>query len=355
MEQPPSVLRINSSYSRIIARMLRLQERDLPALLAGTGLPVDILLPGDETHLSGEQQIQILANGHRLIHLPGFGLAMGQHLGPASHGPIGYLSLCSPDLESALSAFAEFLPARLPLVALEIALSDEWLECGYHIRAHAPDYIRQGMEESFAVSVQSVVETILRRDVTEAEVAFSHPRPEYAGRYAELLHGCYRFDSDRVYYRLPATLARVANSGGDSEAFRLTRDLCSQLLEQQPAAARSVSDRVRTLLLSQPQGDVSEEQIAKAMFVSRRTLARRLEQEGSGYREIRARVLSELARQSLRQSGQSVESIAASLGYHDSSAFRKAFKRWTGATPQAYRRRISSTMMDEAAPAVVMD
>lgn len=352
MEERATELRINSSYSRIIARMLHLQERELPALLAGTGLAAEILLPGDETYLNDEQQIQILANGHRLMHQPGFGLALGQQLGPASHGPIGYLSLSSPDLESALSAFADFLPARLPLISLDITVSGEWLECGYHIRARAPDYIRQSMEESFAVSLQSVVEAILRREAREAEVAFSHSRPDYVGRYAEMLHGSYRFESDRVYYRLPAALARVANSAGDSEAFRLTRNLCSKLLEQQPVAARSVSDRVRTLLLSQPQGVVSEEQIAKAMFVSRRTLARRLEQEGSGYREIRAAVLGELARQSLRQTSQSVESIAASLGYHDSAAFRKAFKRWTGITPQAYRAR--STISNRAALAAAV-
>ena len=40
---------IPSTYSRIIARMLGLQERELPYLLAGTGLTPDILMPGDDT------------------------------------------------------------------------------------------------------------------------------------------------------------------------------------------------------------------------------------------------------------------------------------------------------------------
>ena len=117
-------LLIPSSYSRIIARMLGLQERGLPALLAGTGLPVSILLPGDETLISGTQQVQVLANGHRLMRGPGFGLAMGAQLGPASHGPVGYLSLASPDLHSALQAYADFIPARLPLIDLQVSLSE---------------------------------------------------------------------------------------------------------------------------------------------------------------------------------------------------------------------------------------
>ena len=65
-------LQIPSSYSRIIARMLGLQERGLPGLLVGTGLPVSILQPGDETLISGDQQVQVLANGHRLMRGPGF-------------------------------------------------------------------------------------------------------------------------------------------------------------------------------------------------------------------------------------------------------------------------------------------
>ena len=329
-------LQIPSSYSRIIARMLGLQERGLPGLLVGTGLPVSILQPGDETLISGDQQVQVLANGHRLMRGPGFGLAMGAQLGPASHGPVGYLSLASPDLHSALKAYADFIPARLPLIDLRVTLSRHWLECSYDVLVDAPDYIRHGMAESFAVSVQAIVEEILRRDAVEAEIAFSHPEPEYADRYAEVLHGTWSFEQEQIFYRLPASLSTVANTTGDSEAVRLAGELCNGLLQQARESASS-SDRVRTLLLTVPQSTISEEQVARSMFVSKRTLARRLAREGTGYRQLRDEVLCELAGRFLRQTNRSVESIAVSLGYNDSAAFRKAFRRWTGTSPAAFR------------------
>jgi AraC-like DNA-binding protein len=72
--------------------------------------------------------------------------------------------------------------------------------------------------------------------------------------------------------------------------------------------------------------------------VSKRTLARRLESENTRYRKIRDQVLLELAQRYLRESRQWVESIAGLLGYYDSAAFRKAFKRWTAMTRREFRR-----------------
>ena len=347
MIQAPDSFQVPSSYSRIIARMLELQERELPDLLAGTGLPTHILQPGDETFISGAQQIQVLENGHRLMRGAGFGLALGRQLGPSSHGPVGYLSLASPNLVGALTAYGNFIPARLPFVSLEVTLTEDWLECSYRILLQTPEAIAQSMAESFALSVQLVVEAILRREAREAQLGFRHSRPDHANRYRDFLHGRVAFNCDRVYYRLPAALAHVPNSAGDTESFRLTRELCNRLLRQQPRLERSVEDRVRTLLLTQPQGAVNEELVAKAMFVSRRTLARRLAQEGTGYRRIRDDVLYELASQSLLEPGRSVESIAASLGYHDSAAFRKAFRRWSGQTPGAWRAASQSPSMQQ--------
>ena len=101
--------------------------------------------------------------------------------------------------------------------------------------------------------------------------------------------------------------------------------------------ARSTSDRVRSLLLSKTPGSVTETDVASAMFVSKRTLARRLAAEGSSYHNVREQLLSELARRHLRESRLSVEAVATLLGYNDAAAFRKAFRRWYGQSPKAFR------------------
>ena len=83
MQRDSGSFSIPSSYSRIVARELGLQERELPRLLWGTGLPVSALLPGDESLLTGQQQIQVLVNARQISGVDHIGLRIGQQLQPA--------------------------------------------------------------------------------------------------------------------------------------------------------------------------------------------------------------------------------------------------------------------------------
>jgi len=339
MALPATEFPIPSSYSRIIARVVNLQERDLGKLLRNTDLPESILMPGDETRISGQQQLQILENGQRLLNSPDFGLRLGKLLQPSAHGALGYLILSSPDLLSALQALRDYLPLRLPWVAIDLAVDDDTIHCQLRFEMPQDDnlFARTTIAECFAMFVQSIVESVLGRPATEATIAFGHQAPIHAKSYGEYLHGLVCFACQGTSYHLPAKLAGAANTLGDNETYRLTQELCNKLLEQTPRSASTMADRVRTLLLLSPIESSTETEVARNLFVSKRTLARRLEKEGTGYRQIREQFLQELARRYLLESNQTVDTVAASLGYGDAAAFRKAFRRWTGMTPQEFR------------------
>jgi len=329
---------IPSSYSRIVARELGLQERDLPRLLRKTGLPVDILLPGDETRLTGRQQLQVLDNAQGMLASPELGLRLGRQLQPSAHGPLGYLALSSPDLITSLESLRDFLPARLPMVKLDLALQDDWLCCSLEIKLEANREERRILHECFALVIQSFVEAILGREVTESTIEMAHPRPAYHAVYADYMHSPVSFACTGTRYLLPAKLARVSNVSGDPASYALAQDLCLKLLQQVPHTAVSSADRVRHILLMRTPGSVTETDVARAMYISKRTLARRLEREGDSYRQIREKLLSEMAARHLQESGLSVEAVAAMLGYNDAAAFHKAFRRWYGQSPGQFRR-----------------
>jgi AraC-like DNA-binding protein len=93
-------------------------------------------------------------------------------------------------------------------------------------------------------------------------------------------------------------------------------------------------------MLSHPLGELNEEDAAAILFVSKRTLARLLEKEGSSYKQIRDQILSQQASGYLRNSDLSVDAIAFLLNYYDSANFRRAFKRWFNLTPSQYREQV---------------
>jgi AraC-like DNA-binding protein len=196
------------------------------------------------------------------------------------------------------------------------------------------------IQECFAMVIQSLIEAVLGREVKNARIELAHARPPYHRLYRQYLHSPVEFGRHHNTFRLPANLARVPNASGDPDSYALAQDLCLKLLEQVPKSALSTVDRVKHLLLSQTPGTVTETAVARAMFVSKRTLARRLDKEGDSYRAIRERVLSELAARHLRESGLTVESVATLLGYNDTAAFRKAFYRWYGQAPSEFRNNI---------------
>ena len=329
---------ITSSYSRIIARELRLQERDLPALLRGTGLPLLVLQPGDQTPLSGHQQIRIIQNARAINNSPLLGLQLGRQLQPSAHGPIGYLALSSPDLLTALQALRDFLPLRIGFARLGLDLSRDWLKCTLQLRLDAAAVERRMLLECFALLLQTLVESVLGKPPAGARFELAFPAPDYQASYSEFLHAPVHFSRSHSQLVLPAELAYTANaSGDDPAAYRLAQDLCHKLLAEVPSESLSSTDQVRRLLLSRPAGAANEEDIASALFVSKRTLARRLAREGSGYRQLREQVLAELAAEHLRDSRLSVDSVAELLGYHDAANFRRACHRWFGMAPREFR------------------
>lgn len=331
---------IPSSYSRIVARELGLQERDLPRLLSGTDLPADVLLAGDESRLTGNQQLQVLHNARRIGNAPDFGLRLGQQLTPSTHGPIGYVALSSPDLMTALSSLRDFLPIRIPFAQLELVEDRQWLTCKLHFKLPAGTNESRMLLECFVLVLQALIESFLGRRLTEGLVKLSYDKPDYHRCYADYVHSLTLFGQAENSLQIPIALSYEPNPSGEADSYSVARSLCARLLDEVPVTSLSMADRVKRYLLAQPVGSVSEEDVARSLFVSKRTLARRLEKEGSGYRKIRDEILAQMAAHHLRDSSLSVESIAALLGYHDSANFRRAFRRWHGLSPSDYRRQV---------------
>lgn len=102
--------------------------------------------------------------------------------------------------------------------------------------------------------------------------------------------------------------------------------------------ATTTADGVRAALLELlPAGGGSMAAVARELALSTRTLQRRLNDEGTTFQEIRDDTRESLARHYLTHSELSTGEISFLLGYEDSRSFYRAFRSWTGQTPQLVR------------------
>jgi AraC-like DNA-binding protein len=113
-----------------------------------------------------------------------------------------------------------------------------------------------------------------------------------------------------------------------------------RILEDYVAALQpdAVSTEVRKLLLSLlPSGKANQDMVAKKLNMSRSTLQRRLQEESTNYRELLESTRQSLAIEYVRSGEYSLSYIAYLLGFSDQSNFSRAFRRWTGQSPKAFR------------------
>lgn len=332
---------IPSSYSRLIARELGLTSRQLPKLLQGTSLSAPQLLSEDGL-ITPVQQMQILRNALALSSQPAFGLRLGKRLTPATHGAMGFAASSSPNLLRALRTIQTFLPTRTSVIDLHMQEVDDHLECKLTFQVSLDDELLSCVAELIISVLLEFGEFIVGRPLDEAEIGFTHSAPEYQAIYSEYLSGQIGFDRDQLTLRLPIALCHEPNASANHENYHLALQQCEAMLAHLQTQASSYQNRVKKMMLSRPPGTLSEEEAANTLFMSKRTLARKLKQEHSSFRQIRDDILSSQAANYLCESTLSIEDIAALLNYHDSSNFRRAFKRWFVKTPEDYRRAASS-------------
>ena len=160
---------------------------------------------------------------------------------------------------------------------------------------------------------------------------------QYAGRFGtEVVLRAKR--NALTYSRAAWTSALPAR---DQMLNRMLRRHAQLLLDRQPVSERAtIAEQVRAALLrSSRVGIASIEDVARALATSPRTLQRRLRVEGVRFETISEDVRASLAQAYLGDPALSISEVAYLIGFSESSAFSRAFRRWTGRTPRVFRRQ----------------
>ncbi|MGB1883271.1 MAG: AraC family transcriptional regulator ligand-binding domain-containing protein [Gammaproteobacteria bacterium] len=323
-------------YSRMMARQLGLNEKNLEVLLKQTGLEVEAFMD-DGTLLTKHQQLQIVRNAMQRSGNPAYGLDFGRTVTPPTHGPLGFLANSSPDLDTAILNFASFIPGRINLFTTRTEYHDHDLHYFFDVDTQDDLELYRCVSEAYFLSVISLIEFVTGEKFSEGAMHCAYAEPPYVDEYARYIHCTIRFNSPANLLIVPQNLLQRANVSSNHQSYRFALEQCQRMLEDLDDTNDPMTLRVRRQLLSHPPGKLTEDDTARLNFISKRTLARRLTTEKTSFRALKEQVQMSLALGYLRDTKLSVEAVAALLNYHDSSSFRRAFKRWTEMTPQGYR------------------
>jgi AraC-like DNA-binding protein len=173
----------------------------------------------------------------------------------------------------------------------------------------------------------------------EASIDFSIPEPDYYKRFAALVPRV-RFAQSVSRLFFPDSSLALPLVMADPIAKRLARDQCEQALQDIGADEVFVAIIRRSLFGSD--GFRSQHQVALKLGVTPRNLMRMLAQRGTSFAGLVDDEREKRARRMLFIPGVTIEEVAAQLGYSTASNFVRAFHRWTGQTPAAYRRSMQT-------------
>jgi AraC-like DNA-binding protein len=169
-------------------------------------------------------------------------------------------------------------------------------------------------------------------------VEFAFERPEFDQDYAII------FPAPLIFARPATAISFDPRLLGPVEP-RTTSDL-DHFLQNAPrdwiftrSREHTQSLRVRTFLSHTDWDKATLTHAAQAMNMTRRTLIRRLDEDGTSFQAIKDALRRDIAIRDLQAGRKSIEAIALDVGFSSAANFHRAFQRWTGSTPSSYRRR----------------
>ena len=176
------------------------------------------------------------------------------------------------------------------------------------------------------------------------ECWFAHPRPADLREYERAFDGAVlRFDAPFRGFAFDKAYERAPLPGADPALHSMLRSRLDSLLGQ-VARSRAMTTAVRGLVVQEITGENAQgdsalaERVAAALHMSRRTLSRKLEQEGTSFFAVVDAVRRDTALAYVLDRHLELTEVAFLLGFSHVESFHRAFKRWTGETPVTYRR-----------------
>lgn len=265
------------------------------------------------------------------------GLNFGHDFQPRQLGMLGYAAISSPTLSAALQVMEQLFPAHQEQSSFGILNDDGILWLCYRILDHRIQKKRQDAELSLGMFC-NIFKAALGPDWSPLEVRFEHSRPDGWGEHERLFGAPVQFGrrTNAIAFRRSDLDTRMPSC----DPYLLS--VVSAFLHSRVTQDQDPTDFVQVVRneIKMQLGSAvpSVAQIASILGLTSQEFQKRLKRSGLSFNHILRAARRELALHYLEDPDMPLTDIAYNLGYSELSAFSRAFRSWSGMSPQRYRR-----------------
>jgi AraC-like DNA-binding protein len=170
---------------------------------------------------------------------------------------------------------------------------------------------------------------------------FDFSAPNHAAEYTYLFPCTHVFNASYIGFSFPSKYLEyeIVQNTASLRTFMMN---CPLELFLHPKTDFSVTGELQLLLKRRfEKGLPTIDQAAESLHMTKRTLIRKLKDEGSSYQKIKDLVRRDRAIHLLTRHTLSVNEVAEKIGFSDSAVFARAFKVWTGMSPRHYKQQFT--------------
>lgn len=325
-----------ATVAQIIWRLIERHDVDPEPLFRQAGISAQAIRDPHARLDLLKSQALLRAAASRIAD-PAFGLNAGACWHPSNLGALGYAWLASSTLRSALARLARYW--RIINTRVVATLNDS--ATGAEL-VHRPPLADESIERVRGDVTLAVLLAMCRtnfgQELKPRRIAFRHAAPADAGPYRSLFDCPIEFGSDANRFELDRADADAALPTSNRQLAAVHDRILAEALAR--LDERDVAARARAALLERlSSGALSERSLADDLHMSRRSLQRRLAQADASYQSLLDDTRRDLALRYIEDPAKSITDITFLLGYSQQSALTRAFRRWTGSSPSAYRAR----------------
>ncbi|WP_241559611.1 AraC family transcriptional regulator [Hydrogenophaga sp. NH-16] len=324
------------AFVQAIARAYALRQLAPDAALAAAQIaPADLDRPG--ARITALQMEWLSAAAMQELDDEGLGW-FARPLPWGSYGMLARASLSAPTLGVALKRWCRHhgLLTRDITLAVQTEGDEARIVLGEHRPPGGDGSLREFCFVSVLRNIHGLACWLVDSRIPLLGASFPFAAPPHAEAYRVLFDGPTRFDADDAAIRFDARYLALPIKRDEAAMNQmLQRALPIQVRPYR--RDRLLVQRVRQVLLSQPQDAHNADDLAALLHTSARTLHRQLKEEGATLQALKDEVRRERAMALLQRTNRPIKQIAAATGFLNEKSFIRAFKTWTGMAPGEWR------------------